>query len=82
MSLDLCVSCPNEDCDFHREPIRLLFASLGRTADGLVRWPRMEQSCMLHVLGADACPFISKPINVISLKATNPYSVKAKFGFA
>ena len=50
MPLDLCVRCPNEDCDCHQEPIPLLFASLGRTADGRVGWP--EDGTELYL----ACP--------------------------
>lgn len=50
MALDLCVNCPFEGCQFYQEPIRLLFASLGRTADGLIGWP--EDGTDLYL----ACP--------------------------
>ena len=50
MALDLCVNCPFEGCQFYQEPIRLLFASLGRTADGLIGWP--EDGTELYL----ACP--------------------------
>lgn len=50
MPLELCVSCPNEDCDFFHEPIRLVLANLERTVDGPVGWP--EDETKLYI----ACP--------------------------
>jgi hypothetical protein len=50
MSLELCVSCPNEDCAFSHEPIRLGLANVERTLDGPRGWP--GDGTKLHI----ACP--------------------------
>jgi len=50
MPLDLCVNCSDQGCQFHREPIRLLFANPGEADDGLAGWP--EDGTELYL----ACP--------------------------
>jgi hypothetical protein len=50
MPVHLCVSCPNEDCNFNHEPIRLDFANLEQTVGGPASWP--EDGTKLYT----ACP--------------------------
>jgi hypothetical protein len=50
MPLELCVSCPNEDCDLSHEPIRLVLANRERMVAGPVGWP--EDETKLYI----ACP--------------------------
>jgi hypothetical protein len=50
MPLELCVSCPNEDCDLSHEPIRLVLANRERMVADPVGWP--EDETKLYI----ACP--------------------------